>query len=166
MTRPDHRRQILVFLLAVCVPYVVLLVMSVRGVRQESDLREKRRLDARAAAAREQLTERLETIRKEETHLEGKPAGWANIQTIRLSAWRGADRDTEFAVKTMLDAMSDALARGHRIEIRGFGSFALNYRPPRTGRNPKSGEKVSVPSKWVPHFKAGKELRERVDQSI
>ena len=76
------------------------------------------------------------------------------------------NRDTEFAVKTMLDAMSDALARGHRIEIRGFGSFALNYRPPRTGRNPKSGEKVSVPSKWVPHFKAGKELRERVDQSI
>lgn len=62
--------------------------------------------------------------------------------------------------------MSEALVRGDRIEIRGFGSFALNYRPPRTGRNPKSGEKVSVPSKWVPHFKAGKELRERVDQSI
>ena len=75
-------------------------------------------------------------------------------------------RDADAAVKTILDAMSDALVRGHRIEIRGFGSFALNYRPPRTGRNPKSGEKVSVPSKWVPHFKAGKELRERVDQSI
>ena len=75
-------------------------------------------------------------------------------------------KDADFAVKMILDAMSDALARGHRIEIRGFGSFALNYRPPRTGRNPKSGEKVSVPSKWVPHFKAGKELRERVDQSI
>ena len=74
-------------------------------------------------------------------------------------------RDTEFAVKTMLDAMSDALARGHRIEIRGFGSFGLNYRPPRTGRNPKSGEKVQVPEKYVPHFKAGKELRERVDGS-
>jgi integration host factor subunit beta len=74
-------------------------------------------------------------------------------------------RDTEFAVKTILDTMSDALARGYRIEIRGFGSFALNYRPPRTGRNPKSGDKVSVPAKWVPHFKAGKELRERVDQS-
>ena len=56
--------------------------------------------------------------------------------------------------------------RGDRIEIRGFGSFALNYRPPRIGRNPKSGEKVSVPAKWVPHFKAGKELRERVDHSI
>ncbi|MGA9395103.1 MAG: integration host factor subunit beta [Azonexus sp.] len=74
--------------------------------------------------------------------------------------------DADFAVKMILDAMSDALVRGPRIEIRGFGSFALNYRPPRTGRNPKSGEKVSVPSKWVPHFKAGKELRERVDQSI
>ena len=76
------------------------------------------------------------------------------------------EKDADFAVKMILDAMSDALVRGDRIEIRGFGSFALNYRPPRTGRNPKSGEKVSVPSKWVPHFKAGKELRERVDQSI
>ena len=75
-------------------------------------------------------------------------------------------KDADFAVKMMLDAMSDALVRADRIEIRGFGSFALNYRPPRTGRNPKSGERVSVPAKWVPHFKAGKELRERVDQSI
>ena len=75
-------------------------------------------------------------------------------------------KDADFAVKMILDAMSEALVCGDRIEIRGFGSFALNYRPPRTGRNPKSGEKVSVPSKWVPHFKAGKELRERVDQSI
>ena len=75
-------------------------------------------------------------------------------------------KDADFAVKMILDAMADALVRGHRIEIRGFGSFALNYRPPRTGRNPKSGEQVSVPAKWVPHFKAGKELRERVDQSI
>ena len=75
-------------------------------------------------------------------------------------------KDADFAVKMILDAMSEAMVRGDRIEIRGFGSFALNYRPPRTGRNPKSGEKVSVPAKWVPHFKAGKELRERVDQSI
>jgi len=75
-------------------------------------------------------------------------------------------KDAEFAVKMILDAMSEALVRGDRIEIRGFGSFALNYRPPRVGRNPKSGEKVSVPAKWVPHFKAGKELRERVDQMI
>jgi integration host factor subunit beta len=72
-------------------------------------------------------------------------------------------KDADFAVKMVLDAMSEALAKGDRIEIRGFGSFALNYRPPRVGRNPKSGDKVSVPEKWVPHFKAGKELRERVD---
>ncbi|HWS12453.1 MAG TPA: integration host factor subunit beta [Rhodocyclaceae bacterium] len=72
-------------------------------------------------------------------------------------------KDADYAVKMLLDAMTDALAQGDRIEIRGFGSFALNYRPPRTGRNPKSGEKVQVPEKYVPHFKAGKELRERVD---
>ena len=75
-------------------------------------------------------------------------------------------KDAEFAVKMILDAMTECLVRGDRIEIRGFGSFALNYRPPRVGRNPKSGEKVSVPEKFVPHFKAGKELRERVDESI
>jgi integration host factor subunit beta len=72
-------------------------------------------------------------------------------------------KDADYAVKMILDAMSESLAKGDRIEIRGFGSFALNYRPPRVGRNPKSGEKVSVPEKHVPHFKAGKELRERVD---
>ena len=72
-------------------------------------------------------------------------------------------KDADYAVKMILDAMTDALARGDRIEIRGFGSFALNYRPPRVGRNPKSGEKVHVPEKYVPHFKAGKELRDRVD---
>ena len=72
-------------------------------------------------------------------------------------------RDTEFAVKTMLDAMSDALARGHRIEIRGFGSFSINRRPPRMGRNPRSGEQVLIPEKLVPHFKPGKALREAVD---
>jgi len=72
-------------------------------------------------------------------------------------------KDADYAVKMVIDAMSDALSRGDRIEIRGFGSFALNYRPPRVGRNPKSGDKVLVPEKYVPHFKAGKELRERVD---
>ncbi|HAN56968.1 MAG: integration host factor subunit beta [Pseudomonadota bacterium] len=71
--------------------------------------------------------------------------------------------DAEMAVKTILDAISKNLAEGERIEIRGFGSFSLNYRPPRIGRNPKTGEKVEVPEKRVPHFKAGKELRERVD---
>ena len=72
-------------------------------------------------------------------------------------------KDAELAVKVILDSMATTLTSGDRIEIRGFGSFALNYRPPRTGRNPKSGDKVQVPAKYVPHFKAGKELRERVD---
>jgi integration host factor subunit beta len=74
-----------------------------------------------------------------------------------------AARDTDYAVKTVLDAMTQALASGQRIEIRGFGSFSLSQRSPRVGRNPKSGEQVLVPGKQVPHFKAGKELRERVD---
>jgi integration host factor subunit beta len=72
-------------------------------------------------------------------------------------------KDTELAVKMILDAMANSLSRGERIEIRGFGSFDLNYRPARIGRNPKSGEKVHVPEKYVPHFKAGKKMRERVD---
>jgi integration host factor subunit beta len=75
-------------------------------------------------------------------------------------------RDTEFAVKTILDAMTDALARGHRIEIRGFGSFSINRRPPRVGRNPRSGEQVTIPEKLVPHFKPGKALRESVDRQL
>jgi len=74
-----------------------------------------------------------------------------------------AVRDAEDAVKTLLNALTQALASGQRIEIRGFGSFSLSQRAPRIGRNPKSGEQVLVPSKQVPHFKAGKELRERVD---
>jgi len=73
-------------------------------------------------------------------------------------------KDADFAVKTILEAMAAALSRGGRIEIRDFGSFNLNYRPPRVGRNPKSGERVEVPAKYVPHFKAGRELRERVDR--
>ncbi|MGV8712664.1 MAG: integration host factor subunit beta [Nitrosomonas sp.] len=72
-------------------------------------------------------------------------------------------KDAELSVKTIIDAMAQSLSQGQRIEIRGFGSFDLNYRPPRIGRNPKSGEKVKVPEKYVPHFKAGKEMRERVD---
>ena len=75
-------------------------------------------------------------------------------------------KDAELAVKMVLDAMAESLAKGERIEIRGFGSFGLNYRPPRTGRNPKSGEKVQVPEKYGPHFKAGKELRERGDFDV
>ncbi len=75
------------------------------------------------------------------------------------------EKDAEISAKVILDAISQSLAKGDRIEIRGFGSFDLNYRPPRTGRNPKSGDKVDVPAKYVPHFKAGKELRERIELS-
>ncbi|MDF7676496.1 integration host factor subunit beta [Neisseriaceae bacterium ESL0693] len=75
-------------------------------------------------------------------------------------------KDVEQSVKIIVDTMTRSLARGQRIEIRGFGSFDLNHRPARIGRNPKTGEKVSVPEKYVPHFKPGKELRERVDQAV
>jgi integration host factor subunit beta len=74
-----------------------------------------------------------------------------------------APPDTSAALSSILEAISHALADGHRIEIRGFGSFDVHARNSRTGRNPKTGEKVIVPRKHVPHFKAGKELRERVD---
>ena len=72
-------------------------------------------------------------------------------------------KDVEYSVKVLVDTMTRALAKGQRIEIRGFGSFDLNERPARTGRNPKTGERVQVPAKKVPHFKSGKALRERVD---
>lgn len=71
-------------------------------------------------------------------------------------------KDADVSVKEILEAIAGTLAKGHRVEIRGFGSFSLNYRPPRIGRNPKTGEKVEVGGKYVPHFKAGKELRERL----
>ncbi|HRQ04402.1 MAG TPA: integration host factor subunit beta [Nitrosomonas halophila] len=74
-------------------------------------------------------------------------------------------KDAELVVKIILDAMARSLSRGERIEIRGFGSFDLNYRPARIGRNPKSGEKVHVPEKYVPHFKAGKKMRELIDSN-
>ncbi len=73
-------------------------------------------------------------------------------------------RDVEFSVNAVLDHMRRALVAGDRIEIRGFGSIGLRYRMPRTGRNPKTGEAVSVPGKYVPHFKPGRLLRERVNQ--
>lgn len=71
--------------------------------------------------------------------------------------------DVESAVKSMIEQMSNALSSGERIEIRGFGSFSLHYRPPRVGRNPKTGDSVELTSKYVPHFKPGKELRDRVN---
>jgi len=76
-----------------------------------------------------------------------------------------APRDAEFAVRALLDALAQSLVEGRRIEIRGFGSFSITRRPPRVGRNPKSGEAVHVPEKRAPHFKPGKELRARVDQA-
>jgi integration host factor subunit beta len=75
-------------------------------------------------------------------------------------------RDVELAIKTMLDHMAQALAAGERIEIRGFGSFSLHYRAPRTGRNPKTGETVDLTGKFVPHFKPGKELRDQVNDGL
>lgn len=76
------------------------------------------------------------------------------------------EKDVELAVKAILDCMVHSLANGERIEVRGFGSFSLHYRPPRVGRNPKTGEAVSLSGKYVPHFKAGKELRERVNAGM
>ena len=73
-------------------------------------------------------------------------------------------KDVELAVKHLLEIMSDSLSGGNRIEIRGFGSFSLHYRPPRLGRNPKTGEAVALSGKHVPHFKPGKDLRERVNE--
>ena len=72
-------------------------------------------------------------------------------------------KDVELAVKTLLDHMSQTLSSGDRIEIRGFGSFSLHYRVPRIGRNPKTGTPVALSGKYVPHFKPGKELRDRVN---
>lgn len=75
-------------------------------------------------------------------------------------------KDVELAVKSLLEQMSNALAEGRRIEIRGFGSFSLHFRPPRMGRNPKTGEAVALAGKYVPHFKPGKDLRERVNEEF
>ena len=87
------------------------------------------------------------------------------IERIAQKQTQLAYRDVELAVKTVLEHMAERLANGDRIEIRGFGSFSLHYRPGRVGRNPKTGTPVSLPAKHVPHFKPGKELRERVDEA-
>ncbi len=88
------------------------------------------------------------------------------IDVIAKEQGHLAYRDVELAVKCMLEQMSQALASGERIEIRGFGSFSLHFRPPRQGRNPKTGESVALAGKYVPHFKPGKELRERVNAGM
>ncbi|BAN69289.1 integration host factor subunit beta [endosymbiont of unidentified scaly snail isolate Monju] len=87
------------------------------------------------------------------------------IEVIAREQSHLAYKDVELAVKCMIEQMSQALATGNRIEIRGFGSFSLHYRPPRIGRNPKTGEAVQLAGKYVPHFKPGKELRERVNKN-
>lgn len=87
-------------------------------------------------------------------------------ELIEILAHKRSDipyREIEQAVKTILEQMSTSLSSGERIEIRGFGSFSLHFRPSRIGRNPKTGESVTLNSKFVPHFKPGKELRERVN---
>ncbi len=91
-------------------------------------------------------SELIEALAKRQTHL--------------------AFADVEMAVKSVIEQMSEALAQGERIEVRGFGSFALHFRPSRVGRNPKTGEAVALPGKHVPHFKPGKELRERVNRDL
>jgi integration host factor subunit beta len=87
------------------------------------------------------------------------------IESLSKRQSQLAYKDVELAVKTILEHMANALSNGERIEIRGFGSFSLHYRPPRVGRNPKSGDPVSLPAKYVPHFKPGKQLRDRIDQT-
>ena len=85
------------------------------------------------------------------------------IEKISAEQSQLSAKDVELAVKMIMDYMADALSQGERIEIRGFGSFSLHYRAARSGRNPKTGQKVQLDGKYVPHFKPGKELRERVN---
>lgn len=88
------------------------------------------------------------------------------IEIIARKQSHLAGKDIELAVKTVLEQMSNALSSGRRIEIRGFGSFSLHFRPPRMGRNPKTGDSVALPGKHVPHFKPGKDLRDRVNDGL
>ena len=88
------------------------------------------------------------------------------IEVLSRKQSQLAYKDIELAVKTILEYMSSSLSNGERIEIRGFGSISLRYREPRLGRNPKTGEPVSVPGKYVPHFKPGRFLRERVNRLL
>ncbi len=88
------------------------------------------------------------------------------IEIIAARQTQLSVKDVELAVKTLIEQMSETLASGERIEIRGFGSFSLHYRAPRIGRNPKTGESVGLAGKYVPHFKPGKELRDRVNKGL
>jgi integration host factor subunit beta len=88
------------------------------------------------------------------------------IELIASKQAQLSAKDVELAIKTILEHMSQTLSTGERIEIRGFGSFSLHYREPRRGRNPKTGDAVQLTGKYVPHFKPGKELRERVNLGL
>lgn len=88
------------------------------------------------------------------------------IESIAAKQTQLSVKDVELAIKTMIEHMAQTLASGERIEIRGFGSFSLHYRAARTGRNPKTGDSVTLTGKYVPHFKPGKELRDRVNQGL
>ena len=88
------------------------------------------------------------------------------IERIAVRQAQLSTKDVELAVKCVLDQMVNGLASGQRIEIRGFGSFSLHYRAARVGRNPKTGERVQLAGKHVPHFKPGKEMRDRVNDSL
>jgi integration host factor subunit beta len=88
------------------------------------------------------------------------------IESIAAKQAQLSIKDIELAVKTIIEQMAETLATGERIEIRGFGSFSLHYRAPRIGRNPKTGESVGLAGKYVPHFKPGKELRDRVNRGL
>ncbi len=87
------------------------------------------------------------------------------IEQITLKQPELSAKEVEAAVRILLEQITDTLATGGRVEIRGFGSFSLHYREPRLGRNPKTGESVDLTGKFVPHFKPGKELREQVDEA-
>jgi integration host factor subunit beta len=88
------------------------------------------------------------------------------IELIAAKQSQLSVKDVELAVKTIIEQMAETLATGERIEIRGFGSFSLHYRAPRIGRNPNTGESVGLAGKDVPHFKPGKELRDRVNSGL
>lgn len=87
------------------------------------------------------------------------------IEQIAMQQKQLSPKDVELAIKMIIEYMAQSLSRGERIEIRGFGSFSLHYREPRRGRNPKTGDAVDLTGKYVPYFKPGKELRERVNQN-
>jgi len=109
------------------------------------------------------ITTNFKTLNKES---EAQMTKSELIEVLAQKHTHLVQKDVELGVKMILEHMAQSLASGERIEVRGFGSFSLHYRAPRTGRNPKTGEAVALAPKYVPHFKPGKELRERVNSSI